>query len=74
MANQQGPTREHMELCSKVMWQPGWEGVWGRMDTCICMAEFLHCPPENVRTLLIGCTPLQNKKLKTLKKTWKKII
>ena len=38
------------------------------MDTCICMAEFLHCPPENVRTLLIGCTPLQNKKLKTLKK------
>ena len=19
-----------------VMWQPGWEGVWGRMDTC-CM-------------------------------------
>ena len=21
-------------------------GVWGRMDTCICMAESLHCPPE----------------------------
>ena len=53
------------------MWQPGWEGVWGRMDTCICMAEFLHCPPENIRTLLIACTPLQNKKLKILKKNMK---
>ena len=22
-----------------VMWQPGGEGSWGRMDTCMCMAE-----------------------------------
>ena len=22
----------------KVMWQPGWKGAWGRMDTCIHMA------------------------------------
>ena len=29
-------------------------GVWGRMDTCICMAESLCCPPETIRTLLIG--------------------
>ena len=35
------------------------------------MAEFLHCPPENIRTLLIACTPLQNKKLKILKKNMK---
>ena len=35
-------------------------GVWGRMDTCVCMAESLHCPPEIMTTLLIGCTPIQN--------------
>ena len=38
-------------------------GVWGRMDTCVCPAEFLRWSPETV-TLLIGCTPIQNKKLK----------
>ena len=43
------------------MWQPGWEGVWGRMDTCICMAEYLCRPPETITALLIGCTPIQNK-------------
>ena len=29
-----------------VMWQPGWEGVWGSMDTSICGAESLHYSPE----------------------------
>ena len=33
-------------------------GVLGRMDTCICMAEFLCFPPETVTVLLIGCTPI----------------
>ena len=28
----------------------------------ICMAESLCSSPETVRTLLIGCTPIQNKK------------
>ena len=37
-------------------------GVWGRMDTCICMAESLHWPPEAITTLLIGYTPIQNKR------------
>ena len=32
-------------------------GVWRRMDTCICMAEPLHCPPETITTLLTGYTP-----------------
>ena len=40
-------------------------GISGRMDTCICMAESLHCSPESITTLLIGYTPIQNKKLKT---------
>ena len=35
-------------------------GIWGRMDTCICMAESLHCSPEIMTTLLIGYTPIQN--------------
>ena len=33
-------------------------GVWGRMDTCICMAESLCCSPETTTTLFIGYTPI----------------
>ena len=36
---------------------PGKSGVWGRMDTCICMAEALCSAPEPITTLLIGYTP-----------------
>ena len=36
-------------------------GVWGRMDTCICMAESLCCPPETIITLLIGYTRISEK-------------
>ena len=39
--------------------------VWGRMDTCVCMAEPgqlygqpVCCPPETITTLLIGYTPI----------------
>ena len=49
-----------------VMWQPGWEGVWGRMGTCICVAESLCCPPETITALLIGNTPILSKS-KTIK-------
>ena len=38
--------KEHIN----VRWQPGWEGVWGRMDTCICMAESLCCSPKIITT------------------------
>ena len=38
-------------------------GVWGRMDTCMCMAESLCCPPETITTLLISYTMIQNKKV-----------
>ena len=31
---------------------------------CICMAESPHCSPETTTTLLIGYTPIQNKKFK----------
>ena len=39
--------------------QAGWRGVWGRMDTCVCMAEFLLCSPETVSTLLNEYTLIQ---------------
>ena len=54
-----------MELCSMLCGSLDGKGVWGRMDTCICMAESFHCSPETTTTLLISYTPIQNKKLKT---------
>ena len=36
----------------------------GRMDACVCMAEFLHCSPETTTMWLIGYTPIQNEQLK----------
>ena len=36
----------------------GGRGVWGRMDTCICMTEPLYCSPESITTLLISYTNL----------------
>ena len=42
------------------------------MDTGIRMAELLCCAPETITTLLIGYTPIQNKKLK--KESWENDI
>ena len=50
--------------CSMSHSSPGGRGIWGRMDTCICMAEPLLFSPETITTLLIGYTPKQNKKFK----------
>ena len=33
-------------------------GVWGRTDTCICMAEALHCSSETIPALLMGYIPI----------------
>ena len=46
MDNQQGPTVQHMELCSMLCGSLDGRGVWGRMDTCVCMTESLCCSPE----------------------------
>ena len=40
--------------------------VWGRMDTCIRMAESVCYSPEIITTLLISYTPVQNKKFKKI--------
>ena len=63
MDNQQGPV-QRMELCSMLGGRLDGRGVWGRMGTCICITESLHCSPEIVTTLLTSYTPTQNKKLR----------
>ena len=35
-------------------------GIWGTMNTRICMAESPPCSPETITTLLISYTPIQN--------------
>jgi len=39
---------QHMELCSVLCASLDGSGVWGRMDTCVCLAESLHYSPETV--------------------------
>jgi len=49
-----------MALCSILRVRLDGRGVWGRMDTRICVAESLCCSPETTTTLLISYTSLQN--------------
>ena len=65
MDNQQGPIVWHMELCSVLCVSLDGGGIWGRMDTGICMAESLPCSPETITTLLISSTPIKKKQNKT---------
>ena len=41
MDNQRSPTVEHRQLCSMLRGSLNGRGVWGRIDTSICMAEAL---------------------------------
>ena len=63
MEKQQGPAGQHRELCLMLGASLDGRGVWGRMDTCLCVAESLCCSPESNRALLIGYTPVQNEKV-----------
>ena len=60
----QGPRSHMLQLKKKKEKRSCMKIFWGRMDTCIFMAESLHCLPETVTALLIGYTPIQNKKFK----------
>ena len=44
--------------CSVLCGSLDGRGVWGRMDTCLCMAESLCCAPETITPLLISYTPI----------------
>ena len=57
-----------MELYSMLSASLDGIGFWGRMDTCVYMAESLRCSSEMTTTLLINYTPIQNKKLKVWRK------
>ena len=61
-----------MELYSMLCGSLDGRGVWGRMDTCVWMAESLHYSLETITTLLISYTAIQNKKLEKKEKscTW----
>ena len=57
---------EAQGLCSVLCGSLDGREVWGRMDTCIWMAESLHCSPDTITTLLIYKInyKMQNKKVK----------
>ena len=63
MDNQQGPI-VYSTGNSAQRYVQGWEGVWGRMDKYIYMAESLCYSSETTTSLLISYTPMQNKQLK----------
>ena len=67
VCNQQGPTIQHRELCSRSCGSLDGRGVSGRMEACMCTADALCCSPETITTLLISYTAAQNKKLKKKK-------
>ena len=54
MDNQQGPTVQHVKLCSMLSGSLDGRGAWGRMDTCLCMAESLLCSPETIPALFVN--------------------
>ena len=54
-----------MELCLMLCGSLDGIEVWGRMDVYIYMYESPRCSPEIITRLLIGYTPIQNKKFKT---------
>ena len=66
MGIQQEATVEHRELCSMLCGSLDGRGVWGSVDTRVCVAELLCCAPETITTLTGYIHP--NTKIKTLKK------
>ena len=44
----------HMELYSVLRGSLDGRGVWGRMDTCICLAESFRCSLETITTLFVN--------------------
>ena len=54
MDNQQGCTVQHKEVFFMLCGSLDGRGVWGRVDTCICMVESLCCPPETITILWLA--------------------
>ena len=43
-----------MEFCSILCGNLEGRGVWERTNTCILMAESLHCSPESITPLFVN--------------------
>ena len=54
MDDEQGPTVKHSECCSMLCGSLDARGVWGRMDTCLCMTESLHCSSETITAVSVN--------------------
>ena len=46
-------------------------GVWGRMNTCVCMAELFCLSLEIITAMLTGYAPIQNKKSNLKKRDYR---
>ena len=62
-----------MELGSMLCGSLDGKGVWGRMDTFVCMAESLHCSLETITALLINQL-YPNTKSEVLKNRQEKLL
>ena len=51
----------HRELYFMLPGSLDGRGVWGRKDTCVCMAKSLHCPPEATTLLFVNQLYLNTK-------------
>ena len=63
-----------MEFCSMLCGSLDRRGVWGRIHTCMHMAESLSCSPETIIALLINYTPIQYEKFKIKQNVYKGYI
>ena len=71
MDHQQGPAVQHRGLCSVLRGSlDGGAGVWGRMDTCVCVAGSLAVHLKlSQRCFLIIYLPIQNEEFFKKEKT-----
>ena len=51
------------EVCSMLCGSLDGRGVWGKIDTWMCMAGSLYYSQDAIITLLIGYTPVENLKV-----------
>ena len=54
MHYQQGPTVQHMELYSMLRASLDGSGVWGTIETFMCMAKSFCCSLENITLLFVN--------------------
>ena len=65
MDHQQGTTVQDREFCSKPRGSLDRRGIWGRTETCVCMAESTCSLPETITTLLTCYECLSAKSLQS---------